>query len=806
MSKQERTPAPQAQDFAPPDPARGLDKEEVRRRVEAGLDNAGGEAKAKSTLQIIRENVFTLFNLLNFTLGFLVLLTGAYQNALFLGVVFFNLSIGVVNQLRAKRAVEKLSLLSKVQVRVCREGVVQPVDFEEVVLHDILLLEAGSQIPVDCELLEGDCEVDETMLTGEAEPVYKRAGDMLFSGSYVLSGRCRAMAVRVGAESYAAKIVNDSKKLGKVHSKLLDSMNRIISVLTVFIVIFGALLFLKEYFLLHDGARDSLLRTTAAVIGMIPEGLILLTNVALALGVYKLAQQNTLVQEMYSIETLARVNLLCIDKTGTITDGSLHLAELLPLEAEDEQAVRQALCELVWAVGDTNATAQAVRDAMPLEKSAWDLREAMNFSPVRKWSGADFAEHGAWILGAPEVLAADCRLPLAWQQEIRRRQAQGQRVLLLAQGEGGFSRTGKEASYSGALAPRAILAFEEGIRKESREIFRYMRQNGIAVKIISGDSAATVYAIAKKAGADCQGGYIDLFGMDRAAVEEAAARYAVFGRVSPQQKKWIVHFFRAQGRTVAMTGDGVNDVPALKEADCSITLRTGSDAARTISQIVLLDSNLYAIYHTILEGNRVVNNIQRSASLFLVKTIFSCALCVLFMLLPLSYPFVPVQLTLFSSLCIGIPSFLLTLQHNYRSIENDFFGPVLRIALPGGLGVAVGVLALCAVGKLLAWGEAEIALLCTVAAGGCGFFVLFQVMRPFCLWKRLVYATLAAAFGAAVVLFGPVFYLPRFTLRLLWRSLGVLAFVWPVNRFFAWLTEKWLRRGHLQATVEQMAK
>lgn len=453
MSKQERTPAPQAQDFAPPDPAWGLDKEEVRRRVEAGLDNAGGEAKAKSTLQIIRENVFTLFNLLNFTLGFLVLLTGAYQNALFLGVVFFNLSIGVVNQLRAKRAVEKLSLLSKVQVRVCREGVVQPVDFEEVVLHDILLLEAGSQIPVDCELLEGDCEVDETMLTGEAEPVYKRAGDMLFSGSYVLSGRCRAMAVRVGAESYAAKIVNDSKKLGKVHSKLLDSMNRIISVLTVFIVIFGALLFLKEYFLLHDGARDSLLRTTAAVIGMIPEGLILLTNVALALGVYKLAQQNTLVQEMYSIETLARVNLLCIDKTGTITDGSLHLVEPLPLEAEDEQAVRQALCELVWAVGDTNATAQAVRDAMPLEKSAWDLREAINFSPVRKWSGADFAEHGAWILGAPEVLAADCRLPLAWQQEIRRRQAQGQRGAAAGAGRGRLFPHGK-----GSLLQRGARA------------------------------------------------------------------------------------------------------------------------------------------------------------------------------------------------------------------------------------------------------------------------------------------------------------------------------------------------------------
>lgn len=792
MDTQEKS---QVETWQMPDQAYGLSEQEAKCRAEAGFSNADAEVKAKSISAIISENVFTLFNLLNFVLGFIVLLAGAYQNALFLIVVLFNLSIGIVNQIRSKKAVEKLSLLSKVKVSVLRDGRVVSVDFSEVVLHDILLLEAGSQIPADCRVIQGNCEVDETLLTGEADSVYKKIGDTLFSGSYVISGKCRAMAIQVGKESYAAKVVNDSRKMGKVNSKILNSLNGVIKFLTVFIVIIGGMLFAKEYFWLKEGGKDALLSTTAAVIGMIPEGMILLTNVALAMGVMKLAQQNTLVQEMYSIETLARVDMLCIDKTGTITDGSICLSEIIPF-SYDVQEIRSLLGKTMAAIGDENATAQAIRREIAVPEKVPACIGKSNFSPIRKWSAATFAEEGTYVLGAPEVLKADCGLSDEHNAHIAQLQEQGKRVLVFAKGiqplvqdeEKGFSY-GKEK-----LEPLAILCFAENIRKEAKEIFSYMRQNGIKVKIISGDSGKTVYAIARAAGAECAGGYIDVFDMDQKALEQAVEHYSVFGRVTPQQKKQIVHYLKTHGKTVAMTGDGVNDVPALKEADCSITLRTGSDAARTISQIVLMDSNLYSIYNTILEGNRVINNIQRSASLFLIKTVFSCLLSLLFMLLPLSYPFFPVQLTLVSSLCIGIPSFLLSFQKSYGHIDEDFFGPVLKNAFPGGLCIVLYVLIFCILGKILHWQEGKIAMLCTMAAGISAFYVLFKVMRPFNLWKGLVYAGLMTAFGVAAILFKDLFFFDRISWEIAAWGIGMLALLWPVNRLFAkvtdWVLEK----------------
>lgn len=783
-----------------PDYESGLSDQEAKRRAEAGFSNAGAEVKAKPISSIISENVFTLFNLLNFVLGFIVLLAGAYQNALFLVVVFFNLSIGIVNQIRAKRAVEKLSLLSKVRVRVLRDGREVSVDFGEVVLHDILLLDAGNQIPADCTVIQGSCEVDETLLTGEADSVYKKEGDTLFSGSYVVSGKCRAMAMQVGKESYAARIVNDSRKMGKVNSKILNSLDGIIKFLTVFIVLIGGMLFVKEYFWLQEGGRDALLATTAAVIGMIPEGLILLTNVALAMGVMKLARQDTLVQEMYSIETLARVDMLCIDKTGTITDGSIRLSEILPFSCS-VQELRLLLGGMIEAVGDENATAQAIRREIPAPDKMPKCIEKANFSPARKWSAATFDREGTYILGAPEVLETDCGLSEENKARITQLQEEGKRVLVFAKGKQSLAQDEEKGFSYGTegLIPLAILCFEENIRKEAKEIFSYMRQNGIKVKIISGDSGKTVYAIAKAAGAECTGGYIDVFDLDQDALERAVDHYSVFGRVTPQQKKQIVHYLKMHGKTVAMTGDGVNDVPALKEADCSITLRTGSDAARTISQIVLMDSNLYAIYNTILEGNRVINNIQRSASLFLIKTVFSCLLSLLFMLLPLSYPFFPIQLTLVSSLCIGIPSFLLTFQKSYGHIEEDFFGPVLKNALPGGLCIVFYVLALCILGKVLHWQEGKLAMLCTIAAGISAFYVLFKVMRPFCLWKWLVYTGLIVAFGTTAILFRELFFFDQMTWEIAAYSTGILALLWPLNRLFtkltAWVLERWQSKG-----------
>ncbi len=779
---------------------RGLTLQEVDKRKKAGLSNAEAEIKTKSLSSIISENVLTLFNLLNFVLGFVVLMAGAYQNALFLIVVFCNLSIGVINQIRAKKAVEKLSLLSKVKVQVLRDGEILSVDFTEIVLDDLLLLEAGNQIPADAKILTGTCEVDETLLTGEAEAVYKEEGDELFSGSYIVSGKCKAMVIRIGKESYAAKVVNDSRTIRKINSKILNSLDKVIKILSVFILIIGALLFAKEYFLLEEGVKSAILSTTAAVIGMIPEGLILLTNVALALGVMKLAKQDTLVQEMYSIETLARVNMLCIDKTGTITDGTIRLSEILPVGSYLEAQIRYLLGQTVYAIEDDNSTAKAIKKFVAYNEKMPHSLYKVNFSPIRKWSAAEFEDKETYILGAPEVLEKNCYIPLVWKEKIIKRQEEGKRVLLFARGREGILKDENQEFCFGKekIELIAILCFEENIRKDAPRIFSYMKQNGIQIKIISGDSGKTAYAIAKTAGAECPGGYIDVLEMEQPELEKVIDQYSVFGRVSPQQKKQIVHYLKESGKTVAMTGDGVNDVPALKEADCSITLRTGSDAARTISQIVLLDSNLYAIYNTILEGNMVINNIQRTASLFLIKTIFSCLLSAIFMILPLSYPFFPIQLTLISSLCIGIPSFLLTFQKSYEHIEEDFFGPVIRNALPAGLSIVFYILIICVSGKKLLLNEDVVAMLCTMATGICAFLVLFKVMRPFNLWKGIVYIGLIIIFIVMMIFFEELFFFAPINWKIGLIGIAILLSAWPLNCFFTKCTNHLLKKRKIK--------
>ena len=776
----------------------GLSDAQAADLTAAGLSNADAEVKAKPLSQIFSENVFTLFNFLNFALGAIVIMAGAYQNALFLNVVLFNLSIGIINQIRAKRAVEKLSLLSKVQVKVIRSGKVKLVDFAEVVLHDVLVLEPGSQIPADCRIVEGSCEADETMLTGESDTVYRQAGDMLLSGSYVVSGNCRAIAERVGKESYAAKVANETRVLKKTDSKILDALNSVIKVLTLFIVIMGTILFLKEKFVLQEGMKDAILSTTAAVIGMIPEGLILLTNVALAVGTIKLARKQTLVQEMYAIETLARTNMLCIDKTGTITDGTLEVDEAHSFgmtEADWQDALRRML----YAVGDDNATARAIKQWLPQQEGDGAYIAKMNFSSARKWSGATLTD-GTYILGAPGAIASACQYSAALQADILQRQEQSLRVLVFARGEQPLSPQ-QDGSFAidGQLEVQAILCFSERVRPEANEIFAYLRENRIGVKVISGDSARTVYAIAQKAGAECRG-YADVYGMDDEALTAILDDTDVFGRVSPQQKKLIVRHFKAQGNTVAMTGDGVNDVPALREADCSITLRTGSDAARTISQIVLMDSNLYAIYDTIMEGNLVINNIQRSASLFLVKTIFSCLLTALFMLLPLSYPFYPIQLTLISSLCIGVPGFLLTFQRRYGQIGEDFFGPVLKRAFPGALGIVTLVLTVCTAGALTGMTEQRIAMLSAIAGGIGAFTVLYRVMKPYDIWKGLLFGILLATFIGAMLLFPSLFFFEKLDWQIaIWAAgmFGVNLLLAKVyENITAWILEKFRMRNN----------
>ncbi len=764
-------------DLIPPGADAGLTKSDVEKRLALGLSNAKGEAKAKSVPAILRENLFTFFNFLNFTLGAIVLLVGSFQNALFLGVVFLNLIIGVLQQLRAKISVEKLSLIAKTKLPVLREGALSDIPVDEIVLHDILELKAGSQVPVDAEVIFGSCEADESLLTGESDPVYKEAGSELLSGSFILSGSVRAMALRVGRESYAMGIVNESRAIKVVNSEIIRSFNTLIKALSVAILILGSILFLKQYFLLKEALKPSVESTVAAVVGMIPEGLVLLTNIVLAVGVIRLSGKKILVQEMYCIETLARVDTLCVDKTGTITEGKPRVVGLQAYREDVD--IEQALAEFSGAVGDQNPTALALIEYFGHEQE-WEHISRVPFSPARKWSAASFRGKGSFVLGAPEVLSPGAAEAGA---------GAGQRVVFFARSEEEI-RAGEEAALPKKMTILAAILFEDAIRPEAAEIFGFLKEEGVDVKIISGDSGKTALAVAEKAGIGGLSGFLDTYALSDEQIREAAPACSVFGRVTPAQKRLIVKSLQEAGRTVAMTGDGVNDVLALKQADCSIAVASGSDAARAISQIVLLNSNLGSIYNVIMEGRRIINNIKRSASLFLVKTIFSVLLSVIFTLLPLRYPFLPIQLTLLSSLCIGIPSFFLALQPNNERVTGYFLGDIFKRALPGALCVVIYTLAVSLFSRLLGLTAGETSLLSTACAAISCFYVLFKISRPMSLIKGLLFGALIAVFVTAVAFFEELLLISSLTGRNWLVFLAVAATVLPLNEFFTWSADR----------------
>ncbi len=773
-----------------PDISVGLTEEAVQQRVCLGLDNSDAKIRAKSVFNILKENVFTPFNLLSAILGLFVLLSGPKQNATFLVVVFINLFVGTIQQLRAKVAVEKLSLLSKIKIKVLRDGVEQDVDVDRVVLHDILILKPGNQIPADAVVVSGFCEVDESLLTGESDAVYKMPGEKLLSGSYVFSGTCKAMAEKVGKESYAAALANSTRGIKKINSEILNFYDKIIKFLGIFIIVLGVLLFLKQYFILHDSIHQVTLSTAAAIIGMIPEGLVLLTNVVLAVGVMDLSRKKMLVQEMYCIETLARVNVLCIDKTGTITEGKAYVSDIVPLREDVDPA--RILRETIWAIGDVNNTALAIKNKFPAQR-AWLAEATVPFSPIRKWSGASFPGKGSYLLGAPEILlrnvVGDTSAVSAKLQEYA---AHGARTVLLVHSDEklALQENTHDTGLPGEVQPVAIVLLEDCIREESAPIFRFFQKEGVDIKIISGDAANVAYSVAEKAGVRNLSGYIDTFDLTEEELKAAVSRYSVFGRVSPEQKKLIVRTLKENGNVVAMMGDGVNDILALREADCSIAIASGSNAVRLISQIVLLDSNLYSLYYVVMKGRKVINNIKRSASLFLVKTIFSCLLSVAFLFLPISYPFLPIQLSLVSSLCVGIPSFFLAMQPNTKRVTGSLLGSILHYALPGALCVCVYVIGISILGKILAFSQEQVSTLCTLATGVSTFYVLGRISQPFNLPRLFLLLTLATGFTAAVLFFKGIFFFSGIG-GIMWPILGVVATSVPfLNSLFTRFARK----------------
>lgn len=735
------------------DPSKGLTPQQAAEAAARGESNGTHDVRTKSAGEIIRSNIFTLFNLLNIALAALVAFTGSFRNMLFMGVVISNTAIGIIQELRSKRVIDRLSLLSAPKARLLRGGKEEELAVADIVKGDIMLLSAGQQVCADDEIAEGFCEADESLVTGETDPVPKSAGDTLLSGSFIVAGSVKAQAIRVGSESFSGQITSAAKAnkgASKRGSEMMRSIDRIISIVSVCIVPFGAVLFLKAFFVTRQSIESGIISTVAALIGMIPEGLVLLTSIALAVSTIRLAQNNALCQDLCCVEKLARVDTLCLDKTGTLTEGCMELSQTVSLS--DSFDTEKALIAFAGAFTDPNATLKAIAESFPADGAAKPLR-TVPFSSARKWSAAEFADMGCLFLGAPNFVL-DGAAYSAIEPRVREFAEKGQRVLLLAQGD-----ALPENSEAPRAEAKALVVLSDKIRPSTPQTLEYFKKQGVALKIISGDDPVTVANVARRAGLDGAERYVDVSTLTDSELEEAAEKYSVFGRVQPFRKLALVKALKARGHRVAMTGDGVNDVPALREADCSIAMQSGSDAARCVSQLVLMTSDLSCLPLVVAEGRRTINNIQRSAALFLVKTIYSFLLAAAFLMLPLAYPFRPIQMTLISALTIGVPSFLLALEPNKSLVRGSFLANVLRRAAPGGITAALGVGLVMATQQMLTMTDAHTSVMAVYLTAAVSFAVLFGVCRPFNAARGAMFAALTAAFVGAAALLSGLFYL-----------------------------------------------
>ncbi|HPS80926.1 MAG TPA: HAD-IC family P-type ATPase [Candidatus Limiplasma sp.] len=692
----------------------GLSTAQAKALAARGQGNQMPHSGDGGVFSIVRRNLFTLYNLLNIVLAALLVWVGSYRNLLFMGVVVSNAVIGLVQELRAKRMHDRLLLLSEGKVRTLRDGAEAQIAPGDLVLGDVIRLRRGDQAPADARVLAGQAEVNESLLTGESEPIAKAAGDALLSGSYLTEGELTATLTAVGAQSFAGQLQTAARRVRRPRSELMASLNRLIRGVSVLIVPVGVALYLRQTLGLGLTVEAAVTKTVAATLGMIPEGLILLTSVALAVGVVRLGRQGALVNELYGIENLARVDVLCLDKTGTLTSGQMSVTEMLPLNGHAKAGVEQAMRAFTAVfANEESPTQQALAVAFPPQTGV-DARATVPFSSERKWSAAEIPGHGTLVLGAPEKTLFEFPKTLALAQTHA---AKGFRVLALLRGDQPI--TGR--TLPEGLIPLALILVGDTVRPKVRDTLRYFDTQGVAIKVISGDSALTVARIAEQAGLAGAERAVDCSTVPQPPDYDALAReYTVFGRVSPEDKRGLIGALKRQGHTVGMIGDGVNDVPALKTADCSIAVAGGSDAASRVAQITLLSADFGVMPDIVAEGRRVINNITRASALFLVKNIFSFVLAAFLLVLPFAYPFVPIQLTLVSSLSIGLPSFVLALQPNRERVRGRFLPNVLRRAIPGGITVSAVCLLVMAAGGSLGLSGREVSTLCTLVAAVSG--------------------------------------------------------------------------------------
>ena len=742
----------------------GLTDEQVNERIEQGKVNADENPNTRTYKQIVRENTLTFFNFLNLVLLILVLMVGSYKNAFFVGIIIINTLIGIAQEIRAKKTIDKLAILTAKKSIVIREGKKWTVPTEDLVLDDLVCLKTGDQVPADAKVLEGSVEVNESLLTGESDNLPKNVGDELFSGSFVTSGEACCQIIHVGKDNYAAQITSEAKEFKRHNSELKNSLNAILKVISIIIVPLGALLFYKQYYVVGNTFKDSIVSMVAGVLGMIPEGLVLLTSVALTLGALVLANKKTLVQELYCIETLARVDTLCLDKTGTITEGTMCVERVepwseasenkdtdeIPTEDEDEpdlHEIENMMANLMYVLKDQNATIDALRKRFPA-KSSMTLEHIIPFSSDRKYSGAVFEDNGTYLMGAAQFLFPEGREDIL--DVCQNYAEEGLRVLVLAHS----TQMAEGTELPENLEPAALLLLTDVIREEASDTLQFFDSQEVDLKVISGDDPVTVSAIAKRAGLKNAENSVDATTLEtEEQLEEAVAKYSVFGRVTPQQKKEMVQALQKQGHTVAMTGDGVNDVLALKEADCSIAMAQGSDAAKNIANVVLLDSNFASMPHIVNQGRRVVNNIRTAASMFLIKTMFSVMLSLLTIFFGNAYPFEPIQMSLISACAVGIPTFLLAQENNYDKIDHTFLRHVFLNAFPAALTITSCVFAVMLVCQNVYHSNDMLSTACVLVTGWNYMAALKTVYAPLNTYRKVIIYGMQFIFFSAAVIF-----------------------------------------------------
>lgn len=717
----------------------GLTNEEVQKRINNNEVNHDTTIKTKSIKDIFRTNICTLFNFLNLFLGLIVLLVGSYKNLLFLGTILCNTAIGILQEIKSKKTIDKLSLISEKTAKVIRnnEEIIIPV--VDIVKNDIILLEIGNQIVTDCVIREGEVEVNESLITGEIDPIKKKKGDTLLSGSFIVSGNCISEVIHVAEENYTYKISKDAKYIKQANSEIMISLKKIIKVISYLIIPIGILFFYKQMCIETNTIQNAVLNTTAALIAIIPDGLMLLTSTVMAISVIKLSKYKVLIQELYCIENLARVDTICFDKTGTLTKGSMHVKEYIKIKQENIDEIIKEIC---YNLDNHNATMNALTNKYGKANNL-KVKEIIPFSSEKKYSAVTL-EDTKYIIGAPEYILKE--IPNNLKELLNK--YEDYRILLLA----------KEKNINDP-EPLGIFLIEDELRNDAKETIEFFEKNDVEVKIISGDNPKTVSKIAKKLGLSFWNEYIDTTNLTEEELIEASDKYKIFGRVTPQGKKTLIKSMQKNKHTVAMTGDGVNDVLALRQADCAIAVKEGSDAARNVAQLVLLNSDFKAIPKIVLEGRRTINNIERSASLFITKTLYATFLLLLFLFADRTYPFMPIQLTLTSTFTIGIPAFILALEPNNERIKKNFLKNVVKVAFPTSLTIAFNMVLLIIAANITNITNTTISTVAVMLLGTTGFMHIYKISKPLNIIRTTLLISMITAFLIAIIGFESLFSL-----------------------------------------------